>query len=211
MLAVTEPLSTPRLLLRPFRPDDADDLYEMRTCPDVLRHLYWPAASRNEVREVINARLTMNTLAAENDYLVLAVERRDTGRMIGEVDLCWTSVEHRHAEFGAILHPAGQGHGYAREASEALLGLAFDRLGLHRVTARTDARNAAAVRGLRRLGLRQEGHLRQCVRFDGKWHDELIFAILAEEWAAGRRGTVVGAFGDGPNGEPGSPKGAQEA
>ncbi len=187
MLSIDAPLVTPRLLLRPFRTEDAAALHDLRTRPDVLRYLYWPPATPEGIEEVVRQRLTMTTLAREGDALVLAAELRATGRMIGEVDLTWTSAAHRHGEIGVILHPEAQGHGYATEAATALLDLAFDRLGLHRVTAATNAGNEASARVLRRLGMRQEGHLRQCVSFGGEWHDELLFAILAEEWAAGAR------------------------
>ncbi|WP_416904108.1 GNAT family N-acetyltransferase [Micromonospora echinospora] len=184
MLRIDEPLETDRLLLRPFRTDDVDALHDLRTCEDVLRYLYWPPATIEQTRHVIAQRLSMNTLSGENDSLVLAVEERSTGRMIGEVDLRWLSVEHRQGEVGAILHPRAQGRGFATETVSALLDLAFTRLGLKRVTAQTNAHNAASIRALHRLGMRQEGHLRQCVHFAGTWHDELLFAILAEEWAS---------------------------
>jgi RimJ/RimL family protein N-acetyltransferase len=67
---------------------------------------------------------------------------------------------------------------------------AFDRLDLHRVTASTNSGNEASARALLRLGFRQEGHLVQCVRFADAWHDELIFAMLASEWA-GAPGRIV--------------------
>jgi len=182
VLILDEPVATDRLLLRPFRAADLEALHDIRTRPDVLRYLYWPAATLDQTRDIISQRLTMNKLVDENDCLVLAVERRDTGRLVGEADLCWSSVEHRQAELGVILHPEAQGQGYAGEASAALLDLAFVRMGLHRVSARTDARNEPSARVLRRLGMRLEGHLHQCVFFAGRWHDELIFSILAEEW-----------------------------
>jgi aminoglycoside 6'-N-acetyltransferase len=184
MLIVDTPVETDRLLLRPFRLDDLHALHDLRTRPDVLRHLYWPPATVEQVREVIDQRLTMTKLVGDNDCLVLAVELRDTGRMVGEVDLRLSSVEHRHAELGVILHPDVQGRGFAAEAASALLDLAFIRMGLHRVIAQTNARNTASIRVLRKLGMRQEGHLRECVRFAGEWHDELIFAILAREWTS---------------------------
>jgi len=187
MLSIDTPLITPRLLLRPFRSDDVPALHELRTRPDVLRYLYWPPPTPERTEEIVRRRLTMTTLARQGDALVLAAELRDTGRMIGEADLTWTSAEHRHGEIGVILHPDAQRLGYATEAATALLDLAFDRLGLHRVTAATNARNEASARVLRRLGMRQEGHLRQCVSFAGEWHDELLFAVLADEWAAGGR------------------------
>jgi RimJ/RimL family protein N-acetyltransferase len=186
VLVLDSPLVTARLVLRPFRDSDVEPLHDIRSRPEVLRHLYWPPATPEGTRDVVRQRRTMNRLAAEGDALVLAVDLRETGRMIGEVDLTWTSAAHRHGEIGVILHPEAQRHGYATEAASALLDLAFDRLGLHRVTASTNAGNAASARTLRRLGMRQEGHLRQCVSFGGEWHDELLFAILADEWAAAR-------------------------
>jgi aminoglycoside 6'-N-acetyltransferase len=192
MLRIDKPLETDRLLLRPFRAEDVDALHDLRTREDVLRYLYWPPATIEQTRHVIEQRLSMNTLCGENDSLVLAVEERATGRMIGEVDLRWLSVEHRQGEVGAILHPQAQGRGFAIETVSALLDLAFTRLGLKRVTAQTNAHNAASIRALRRLGMRQEGHLRQCVHFAGAWHDELLFAILAEEWASRTSPVVPG-------------------
>jgi aminoglycoside 6'-N-acetyltransferase len=182
MLRIDASLETNRLLLRPFRPDDLAALYDLRTRPDVLRYLYWPPATLEQTRTVIDQRLSMNALAVDNDCLVLAVEHRDTGRMVGEVSLRWSSVEHRQGELGVILHPDAQGRGFAGEAASALLELAFIRMELHRVTAQTNAHNAASIRALRKLGMRQEGHLRQCIYFAGEWHDELIFAILSHEW-----------------------------
>lgn len=184
VLTLEAPIATERLLLRPFRPDDADALYDLRSRPGVTRYLYWPEATPEGVREVIAQRLTMTKLAADGDCLVLAVELVGTGQMIGEVDLSLVSTEHRHAEIGAILHPDHQGRGYAAEATTALLDLAFKTLKLHRVTAQTNAGNEASTRAMKKLGMRQEGHLRECVRFAGEWHDELVFAVLAEEWAS---------------------------
>ena len=191
MLRIDAPLETDRLLLRPFRPDDLAALYDLRTRPAVLRHLYWPPATVEQTRTVIDQRLTMNTLAGDNDCLVLAVEHRATCHMVGEVSLRWASVEHRQGELGVILHPDAQGRGFAGEAASSLLELAFNRMELHRVTAQTNAHNTASIRALRNLGLRQEGHLRQCIYFAGEWHDELIFAILAHEWSSGQPRTSV--------------------
>nr|BFE71231.1 hypothetical protein GCM10020092_045320 [Actinoplanes digitatis] len=105
----------------------------------MLRYLYWPPPTPDGVRDVVRQRLTMTRLAADGDCLVLAAEERDTGRLVGEVDLSLVSTEHRHGEIGVILHPDAQGAGYATEAAGALLDLAFDRLALHRVTASTNA------------------------------------------------------------------------
>ena len=126
----------------------------------------------------------MRALEAEGDRLVLAIERRWDGRVLGEVNLVWRSVEHRQGEMGFVLHPDAQGHGYAREAATRLLDLAFDGLGLHRVFGSTDGRNDASAALMRRLGMREEAHFVHNEVFKGEWGDEVVFAILEDEWRA---------------------------
>ena len=69
---------------------------------------------------------------------------------------------------GAARPGAGQGIG--------------DRMKLHRVIARIDARNLASAGVLRRLGMRHEAHLVQNEMFKGEWTDEDDFAMLRSEW-----------------------------
>ena len=102
---------------------------------------------------------------------------------MGDVVLFFHSREHGAGEIGYVLHPDARGHGYAIEAASALLGLAFDGLGLHRVVARLDARNGPSARLAARLGMRQEAHFVRNQRVDGEWTDELVLAVLADEWA----------------------------
>ena len=180
------PIETERLLLRPFRAADLDDLHAIRSLPAVVRYLYGDVRSRSEVEELLAERVTLTSLREDDDSLVLAVERRDDGRVIGDVSLWLRSAEHRQGEIGFAFHPDAQGRGYACEAATAVLWLAFERLGLHRVFGRTDARNVASAALMRRLGMRQEAHLRENEMFKGAWGDELVFAVLEDEWDAGR-------------------------
>ena len=108
----------------------------------------------------------------------------ETGEPIGDVQLTWTSRQHRQGEIGYIVHPAHTGHGYATEAAALMLRLGFEELGLHRVEARLDARNLASARVLERLGMRREACLVQTRFVRGEWTDELVYAILQDEWRA---------------------------
>ena len=60
--------------------------------------------------------------------------------------------------------------------------MAFGALDMHRVYGCTDGRNDASAALMRRLGMRQEAHFRENEIFKGEWGDELVFAILADEW-----------------------------
>jgi RimJ/RimL family protein N-acetyltransferase len=177
-------IETERLLLRPFRESDLDDLHSMRSLPEVVRYLYGDVRSRQEAAELLAERLTQTSVAGEGDCLALAVERRADGRVIGDVSLWLRSAEHRQGEIGFVFHPEAQGQGFAREAATAVLTVAFGELGLHRVFARADGRNDASAALMRRLGMRQEAHLRENEMFKGAWSDELVFAVLGREWSA---------------------------
>jgi RimJ/RimL family protein N-acetyltransferase len=86
------------------------------------------------------------------------------------------------------VHPDHQGLGYATEMARPLLRIAFEDLGLHRVTGALDARNAASARVLEKLGMRREAHLVENAFVKGEWQSELIYAILATEWRAADEG-----------------------
>ena len=101
----------------------------------------------------------------------------------GDVLLAFHSELHRGGELGWVLDPAYSGHGYATEAAHAVMHLAFDGLGLHRLTARVDARNPASSRLAERLGMRCEAHQISNEWFKGEWTDELDYALLESEWA----------------------------
>jgi RimJ/RimL family protein N-acetyltransferase len=179
-------IRTERLLLRRCREDDLDRLAEMQALPEVARYLYWEPRSREEVSETLARRIATTRLERDDDWVVLAVERQEDGLLLGDVTVFLRSVEHRQAEVGWVFHPDAAGHGYATEASRALIDLAFDDLQAHRVFARTDARNDPSSALCRRLGMRQEAHFRESELFKGSWGDELVFAVLATEWRTPR-------------------------
>jgi RimJ/RimL family protein N-acetyltransferase len=176
------PLLTARLLLRPFEDGDLEALHAMQSDPEVARFLYGEARTLDEVRAQLDRIKPMSRIDDESDSLRLAAVRRDTGELAGDYSLRIESREHRQGEIGFITHPRHQGRGYATEGSLVLLRLGFEVLGLHRIFGSCDARNVGSARVMERLGMRQEAHFRESEIFKGEWGDELVFAMLEEEW-----------------------------
>lgn len=176
------PVCTDRLLLRPLTEADTADLLEYRSRPDVCRWVPFEPMDADAIASRMHDVWAGTTLESEGDVIMLGVEVIDSGRLIGDVMLSWVSETHRCAELGYVLHPDHGGRGYATEAARAVLQLAFDGLGVHRVVARIDARNEASARLAARLGMRQEAHLVENEWFKGGWSDELDFALLENEW-----------------------------
>ncbi|MFI7021975.1 GNAT family N-acetyltransferase [Micromonospora sp. NPDC049900] len=185
------PIETERLHLRAFQPADVTDLHAYFGDPAVHRYLYSEApADLDGIREVLARRQQRTALREQGDAIQLAVVLRETGQLVGDVLLCWTSAAHRQGEIGYLLHPDHRGRGYATEAARAMLALAFDRCDLHRVVGRLDARNTASAQVLARLGMRREAHLRENEYVKGEWADEVIYALLAREWRDRCTGTT---------------------
>lgn len=116
------------------------------------------------------------------EWFQFAIESEETGALIGDCALRVDEREPYRAEIGFTLAREYQGRGLASEAVSRLLDYAFDVLGLHRVVAIADCRNAPSVALLERLGLRREGHFVENVWFKGGWADEYLYAVLKDEW-----------------------------
>jgi RimJ/RimL family protein N-acetyltransferase len=181
------PIETERLSLRPLVYEDFDDAHAYYSRPDVARYLYWQARDREESLEVLARYAGLTELEEEGDGLVLGVVPREVGRVVGQVNLQWRSREHRQGEIGFVFHPDHHGRGYAGEAAREMLRIGFEDLLLHRISGRCDARNLASARLMERLGMRREAHLVENELIKGEWTDELVYAMLEQEWFAGRR------------------------
>jgi RimJ/RimL family protein N-acetyltransferase len=182
LYAPNYPISTERLRLRPFVRGDVDAVYAYRNRPDVAQYLFDDPLSHEECAEAVRQRSVQTGFSVEGDKILLAVERNNEPRVIGEVSLIWRSHADQQAEIGYIFHPDLHGRGYATEAARALLAFGFGIVGLHRVYARCASANLASARVMERLGMRREAHFRHHARTKGRWDDELIYAILREDW-----------------------------
>jgi len=173
------PLVTDRLVLRLPAADDATALHRIYSRSEVARLLLdepWTAADAQERAAARQRRTGLEGLSGALDVVIT-----HGGRLIGDVTLWWTDRTCRVAEIGWVLDPAHSGRGLATEAVRAVLDLAFERYGAHRVAARMDARNVPSARLAERVGMGHEAHLRQDWWSKGEWTDTAIFAMLASD------------------------------
>ena len=181
---------TERLVLRSFTEDDFDDLYDIQSRPDVTRYLLWDALTREETRTVLAKRIKDVGFDAEGDNLAVAVELRESGRLIGDFNLRWLSAELGRAEIGFVMNPGHAGRGYATEAGSELLRLAFEVYGFHRVVGLCNGDNTSSQRLMERMGMRREAFFVQGEMLKGERADLAVYAMLAEERDGGTRAAV---------------------
>ncbi len=160
-----------------------DDHARLFSHPDVVRYLYDDKMTDEELRAHFSRRFWQGA-PIEGAWSNLAAQHE--GVFVGEVGINLVSATHRCYEVGYVFLPEFQGLGFATEATRTLVDLAFATLDAHRVVARLDARNDASRHLLERLGMRCEAHLIKNEFVKGEWTDELIFAMLEDEWGAPR-------------------------
>lgn len=181
------PLTTDRLSLRAYRESDAEALLPVYSREDVSQFLLCEPWTAEVAAAEIAKRIRRIGLETDSRALALIVETADGlddiegSVVIGDVGIWLTGESSETAEVGWVLNPAAGGHGFASEAATALLNVAFDHYGLHRVVAQMDARNTASAKLAERIGMRQEAHLRQNWWSKGEWTDTVIFGMLSSD------------------------------
>jgi RimJ/RimL family protein N-acetyltransferase len=176
------PIHTERLILRAFDEDDLEALYDIQRRPEVTQFLRWDTKTRGEAREMLGRRITQTDIVGEGDNLAAAVVVRDSGALIGDFNLELVDAGLGRAEIGFAMNPTHAGRGYATEAGNALLRLAFQHYGFHRVIGVCNGRNTASMQLMERLGMRREGFFVQSDVLKGKRVDVASYAILRQEW-----------------------------
>ena len=173
------PMTTDRLVLRPYLPSDAPATYRYYRRPDVVQWVPWEPWTMSETEARVRQRCSRTTLEQFGSVLSLVVTYEDV--LVGDVCLWPTDDTLQVGEMGWAFDPAHHGRGFATEAVRALIGTAFGPLGMHRVVARVDPRNAPSLNLCRRVGMATEGRLRRHSRLKGEWVDSVLFGLLDSE------------------------------
>ena len=169
-------LRSERLLLRPFRFDDVDDVFAYATDPEWGRHLPVPVPYTRPDAEEFVARCI---LADPENRLEWAVVHE--GTVSGGVTLI-TQLPGT-AELGYSIARPLWGQGLTTEGAQAVIAYGFEELGLTRIQAYADIRNAGSWRVMEKLGMQREGLLRSNRVVHGERTDDVIYALLREEWS----------------------------
>jgi [ribosomal protein S5]-alanine N-acetyltransferase len=174
-------LAGERVLLRGVRAGDFEDFYAIHSDRSVQRYWSFPAWTQRDQATAYFA----SALAGRDPAVRLcwAIARRDDDRLLGVATLFAIDRPQGRAEVGYALASAHWGQGYAREALRLVLAHAFDALGLRRIEADIDPRNAASCRVAERLGFVREGMLRERWVVAGETCDTALYGLLARDFS----------------------------
>ena len=146
----------------------------------------WPrdALTRSAFRRRL--RMLARDREAGTGFGFFVFRRADDALMGG---LTLFDVRRGAAQAAALGYWIGERYarrGHMADAVETATAYAFGPLALHRLEAACLPANEASRRLLEGRGFRLEGLARDYLKIDGAWRDHLLFALLKEEWRAGR-------------------------
>lgn len=171
-------IETKRLVLRNFRPEDAEDLYAYLHQPTAPCFFSMALKDRNAAEDEAGQR------SESDEYLAVCL--KDTGRLIGDV---FAMPEEDTYSIGWNFNPEFGGQGYATEAAQSLLTHLFTTVKARRLYAYVEEVNAPSRRLCERLGMRQEAMFIEFVSFENDANGDPIYentaqyALLKKEWA----------------------------
>jgi len=172
----------PRLQLRYATADDVPRLFDLGADPAVTRFFSWGPYTTLSEPEAYIASLPERRAAGELlDFLI--VDPADGA--IGVTGLSELARRDRRATVGSWLGHRWWGSGANFEAKAMIAALAFEHLGVERLTAWANTRNGRSQRALERIGFRREGVLRAWHRHGDRVHDVVIFGLVRAAWERG--------------------------
>ncbi|MHC1735130.1 MAG: GNAT family N-acetyltransferase [Erysipelotrichaceae bacterium] len=173
-------IESKRLIIRTFREEDAEDLFDYLSLPEIYEFEPGQPITKEQARETAVER-------SKSDVF-LAIESKASKHLVGHLYFekdGFDEIETWH--LGYILHPKHQNQGYCTEACRSVIDHAFRHQGAHRIVAECNVLNEASVHVLKKLGFRIEGKMIQNVFFhrneDGspRWNDSYSFALLKND------------------------------
>jgi ribosomal-protein-alanine N-acetyltransferase len=187
-------LRTERLVLRAFREDDLQFVFDHFSDPDVSRFLYdhEPPTTIKEGEDILKWCMDSGSKdhirwcieIGKGSGKVVGGKEGDIGRPIGTCGFHWYDPLNNSAEIGYDLAREFWGQGLMAEALRSMLAFGFDVLQLNRVYAYVYPKNQRSVQLLAGIGFSHEGVIREKHLFRGKYYDHSLYSLLRKEHPA---------------------------
>lgn len=174
-------IHTKRSILRPIHRDDSDAFFAYRSDAVTNRYQGWVPSTQQETDDFIARNPAFFNVTGT--WFQLAVEDASSHRVIGDIGVHFVDAD--QCELGCTFSKEHHGKGWATETMSAVIHYLFHDLKKHRITASVDVENHASIRLLERLGFRKEAHFKKSLLINGQWVDDVVYAVLAEEWEQG--------------------------
>jgi len=180
-------LTGKRVTLRELRMSDAASLFAMLTTEEVARFISPPPTTVEGFERFIAWTIRQR---AAGTYVCYAVTLHGFDTAIGIFQVRETEPGFNTAEWGFAVGSPFWGTGVFEESAELVLEFVFERIGVHRLEARAAVRNGRGNGALVKIGAVHEGVLRKSFLRNGQYLDQVLYAIVEDDWRASREASA---------------------
>lgn len=173
-------LETERLSIRPIAPEDKHQVFGYRSDVEANKYQGWIPQTIDDVEEFISK--VANQINEPESWFQMVILERGTDDLIGDIGIHFFGAENQQVEIGCTLNKTCQGKGYATEALKRVIDYLFTDLGKHRIITSIDPQNSSSIQLVERIGFRKEAHFVKSLFLNGQWVDDIIYALIEEDW-----------------------------
>jgi ribosomal-protein-serine acetyltransferase len=167
--------------VRPLREEDVPELFALVDAnrEHLRAWLPWLDTTRREedVRAFVVDACRKAAAGVSVQFAIV-----EAGRIVGVIGFHEIDWPHAQVGIGYWVAEDRQGRGLVTRAVRALVGMAFDELGLNRVEIHVATENTRSRAIPERLGFRHEGVLRQAERLYDRFVDLDAYSLIAVDW-----------------------------
>ena len=181
------PFSTDKLTMRKFGGQDWKDLLHLFGNEDFFAAAPFKVEGEEEIARWLEEDAVVK-LTSRDVPFILAVQSKDSGKVIGIVSLTFSDAARVQAILYVVVHPDYQKQGTGTQAALGALEFCFKGISLHRLQGFCDSTNTSACRMFEKSGMRREGEFVADHKVGEQWANTVAFAMLREEFkpAAGQ-------------------------
>lgn len=174
-------LETKRLILRPFKVSDMEDMYHNWASNDnVTRYLTWPTHTAKDItRSVIDFWVSKNEDVKNYQW---CIEWKENHQAIGSFGIVHIEEEIDAVEVGYCIGEDYWNKGIMTEAFCEVIKFLFEQVECNRICARHDVSNPNSGYVMKKAGLKYEGTMLEAGRNNTGICDVAVYGITRKMW-----------------------------
>jgi ribosomal-protein-alanine N-acetyltransferase len=182
LLAENQIVETPRLTLRTFRLDDAQDLLKMWSNPKVISLIGFRVRT-----DIIEMQELLATDYVGDPLGRYVIELKETGEAIGLIEIIGMNNDVKKADLMYALQEEFWGRGIMTEAAQAIVDLGFEKLGFKHMRIGYIKGNEASAKIAKNVGMKHHCIIKDGDKYNNEEFVDLYWSILyRDEWLKSR-------------------------
>ena len=174
--------------LQEFEGNDYSTLIDWINLESEIHFLQWGGRMAFDTFPIDNVQLEKHIEGTLGDYAVrriFKIVNAGSADMVGYIELNNINLRDRSAQVSRVLvAPSFRGKGIGYKMVKRVVEIGFDEIKLHRISLGVFDFNKGAIACYKKVGFKQDGILRDCMKVGNEFWSAVQMSILEDEWGA---------------------------